>query len=68
MQDCRLKTLSLSKNAFGDKTGAMLGIILAANDYLEVLDLSWNMIRGAGAWAIAKGLKVGKTYMEDFCF
>ena len=53
-----MKTLNLSKNTFSDKTGVILGTVLAANDYLEILDISWNMIRGAGAWAIAKGLKV----------
>ena len=29
-----------------------------ANDILEVLDLSWNQIRGKGAIAVAKGIGV----------
>ena len=30
----------------------------ADNDTLEVLDISWNHIRGKGARAIAEGLRV----------
>lgn len=52
----------MSKNQFGDKTGSIIGNVLAANDYLETLDMSWNMIRGSGAWLLAKGLKVGLNY------
>lgn len=54
-----MKNLRLSKNQFGDRTGIILGSVLAANDYIEVLDMSWNMIRGPGAVTLAKGLKVG---------
>ena len=32
-----------------------------ANDILEVLDLSWNQIRGKGAIAVAKGIGVSKV-------
>lgn len=31
---------------------------IGANDILEVLDLSWNHIRGKGAIAIARGIGV----------
>lgn len=53
-----MQVIDLSKNSFSDKSGIALGPVLAANDYLEELDLSWNMIRGTGAVAMAKGLKV----------
>ena len=33
-------------------------ITAAANDSIEILDLSWNQIRRRGALAIAAGLKV----------
>ena len=32
--------------------------ISGANDILEVIDLSWNQIRGKGAIAVAKGIGV----------
>lgn len=32
--------------------------VLAANDSIENLDLSWNQIRRRGAMAVAAGLKV----------
>ena len=34
---------------------------LGANDILEVLDLSWNQIRGKGAIAVAKGIGVSNN-------
>ena len=33
-------------------------LIIGANDILEVLDLSWNHIRGKGAIAVARGIGV----------
>ena len=33
-------------------------IFPGANDILEVIDLSWNQIRGKGAIAVAKGIGV----------
>jgi len=53
-----LTDLDLSKNSFGDHSGVVLGPILASNDHLETLDLSWNKIRTKGGISIAKGLKV----------
>ena len=37
-------------------------LITGANDILEVLDLSWNHIRGKGAIAVARGIGVSTGY------
>lgn len=57
-QDCKLISLDLSRNQFGDKGGQILGPAVSTNVYLDSLNLSWNQIRCSGAVAIAKGLKV----------
>ncbi|XP_052276174.1 leucine-rich repeat-containing protein 74B-like isoform X1 [Dreissena polymorpha] len=51
-----LKELHLSRNQFGTEAGEILGPAISSNDILEVLDLSWNHIRGKGAIAVAKGI------------
>lgn len=40
-------------------------ILAAANDSLQILDLSWNYIRLKGGISIAKGLKV-RTKLNQF--
>jgi len=39
-------------------------LLSGANDILDVLDLSWNHIRGKGAIAVAKGIGVGGVRSE----
>ena len=41
------------------------GIFVAANDSIEILNLSWNQIRRRGAIAIAAGLKVCRLLHRD---
>lgn len=60
-----MKHIDMSRNDFTDRSGIAFGTLLAANDYLETLNLSWNIIRGAGATAIAKGLKVRRSEGEQ---
>ncbi|XP_064622942.1 leucine-rich repeat-containing protein 74A-like isoform X3 [Lineus longissimus] len=56
-----LHELILSNNKFGEEAGELLGFAVGSNDILEHLDLSWNQIRGAGAVAVGKGLKMGSN-------
>lgn len=38
--------------------------ILAENGILEELDFSWNQIRGPGAMAMVRGLKVNHIFFK----
>ena len=53
-----LTHLNLSRNLFGEQAGVVLGPAISENSSLKHLDLSWNGIRGAGAKAVAEGMKV----------
>ena len=46
-----------------------VGLVFSgANDILEVIDLSWNQIRGKGAIAVAKGIGVSRDKVKSFHF
>jgi len=53
----KVKVLQLSKNNLTDKSGLYLGSLLAANAYLEELDVSHNKIGRTGLLAIVQGWK-----------
>jgi hypothetical protein len=41
-------------------------MLAASNEYLQVLDLSWNCIRPLGGVAIARGVQVSACYPKYF--
>uniref|UniRef100_A0A670YC31 Leucine rich repeat containing 74A n=1 Tax=Pseudonaja textilis TaxID=8673 RepID=A0A670YC31_PSETE len=54
----RVIELDLSYNEFAEKGGELFGQVLANNESLEILDLSWNHLRLKGAIALSNSLKV----------
>uniref|UniRef100_A0A8C6YCL5 Leucine rich repeat containing 74A n=1 Tax=Naja naja TaxID=35670 RepID=A0A8C6YCL5_NAJNA len=54
----RVIELDLSYNEFAEKGGELFGQVLANNESLEILDLSWNHLRLKGATALSNSLKV----------
>nr|XP_016847043.1 PREDICTED: leucine-rich repeat-containing protein 74A [Anolis carolinensis] len=58
MVNYRVIELDLSHNEFFEKAGEQLGQMLANNEALEVLNLSWNHLRMKGAVALSAGLRV----------
>ncbi|XP_030577983.1 leucine-rich repeat-containing protein 74A-like isoform X3 [Archocentrus centrarchus] len=61
--DSAVKELDLSHNQFCN-AGEDLGVMLANNISIKVLDLSWNGLRMPGAVALIAGLKVNSTLKE----
>ncbi|XP_062824410.1 leucine-rich repeat-containing protein 74A isoform X3 [Anolis carolinensis] len=57
MVNYRVIELDLSHNEFFEKAGEQLGQMLANNEALEVLNLSWNHLRMKGAVALSAGLR-----------
>ncbi|XP_063078901.1 leucine-rich repeat-containing protein 74A-like [Engraulis encrasicolus] len=55
----QVKSLDLSHNQFCENEH--LGHMLASNESLETLNLSWNFLRMGGAVALCNGLKVNVT-------
>jgi len=53
-----LTGLTLARNDLGqdDQVGTALGQVVSASRELEVLDLHWNVLRGAGAFALLSGV------------
>ena len=57
-----LKYLDLSHNSLDEQAGLHLGPAIAANEWLDSLNLSWNHLRHKGAYSIALSLKVCDPY------
>ncbi|XP_041357668.1 leucine-rich repeat-containing protein 74A-like [Gigantopelta aegis] len=57
INNASLRELRCSHNKFGEIGGLYLGPAIASNDTIEVLDLSWNHLRGKGAMAVAAGME-----------
>ena len=53
-----LYSLNLSHNFIGEIGGKLIAVGLAQNCCLQELDLSWNRIRGGGATALMRAVKV----------
>lgn len=50
--------LDLSHNSLDEQAGLHLGPAIAANEWLDSLNLSWNHLRHKGAYSVALALKV----------
>lgn len=53
-----LQELNLSYNNIGDEGASCVAKGLAANDYLKILDISWNKIRPFGTVQVVKAVQV----------
>ena len=61
-----MKSLDLSHNSLDEQAGLHLGPAIAANEWLDSLNLSWNHLRHKGAYSVALALKVIFGFKDIF--